>query len=121
MTLKIRYLICVKEKEKTVKINLVLREETPGGGTEAVTSLRTYYEGEDGYELFGSFQNLLIYGTDVSIMRDRSPYDKLSTYINLPDVKSLSVSKKIAKKAEEEGIDWYEIWPDLEHYRVYEW
>ncbi len=111
----------MKEKEKTEKINLVLREKISGGGTEAVASLRTYYEGEDGYELYGSFQNLHIYGTDVSKMRDRSPYDKLSTYINLPDIKSLAVSKKIAHKAEEEGIDWYEIWPDLENYRVYEW
>lgn len=54
------------------------------------------------------------------LLNDYSPFDKLSTYINLPDIKSLAVSKKIAQIAEEEGIDWYEIWPDLEHYRVFE-
>ena len=110
----------MKEKEMTGKKDLDLREVVPGG-SEPVASLRTYYEGEDGDEEYGSFQNLHIYGTVHSKMSDRSPYDKLSTYINLPNIKSLAVSKKIAQKAEEEGIDWYEIWPDLEHYRVFEW
>ncbi|MDE7177567.1 MAG: hypothetical protein K2O59_07085 [Lachnospiraceae bacterium] len=109
------------EKETTDKIVLNLRKSTSRGGFEAVASLRTYYESEDGYELYGSFQTLFIQGTEDSNMRDSSPYDKLSTYINLPDIKSLVVRKKIAHRAEEEGIDWYEIWPDLEHYRVLEW
>ncbi len=110
----------MEEKEVKEKMDLVLWEEIPGG-IEAVTSVRTYYEGEDGYELYGSFQTLHIYGTDLSFMRNQgSPYDKISTYINLPDIKNLVVSKKIAKTAEEEGIDWYEIWPDLEHYKVLE-
>ena len=110
----------MKEKDMTGKKDLDLREEVPGGN-EPVASLRTYYEDEDGYEEYGSFQNLHIYGTVHSKMRRHSPYDKLSTYINLPDIKSLTVSKKIAQSAEEEGIDWYEIWPELEHYRVLEW
>ena len=109
----------MEERETKDKLILNLREEVPGGD-EAVASLRTYYEGEDGDEEYGSFQNLHIYGTELSFMSRHSPYDKLSTYINLPNIKSLAVSKKIAQKAEEEGIDWYEIWPDLEHYRVFE-
>lgn len=110
----------MEEKELTGKINLDLREEVPGGN-EPVASIRTYYEDEDGCEEYESFQNLHIYGTELSIMSRHSPYDKLSTYINLPDIKSLTVSKKIAQIAEDEGIDWYEIWPELEHYRVLEW
>ena len=55
------------------------------------------------------------------IRRQRgSPYDKQSININLPDIKSLVVSEKIARSAEKEGIDWYEIWPDLEYYKVLE-
>ncbi|MDE7177563.1 MAG: hypothetical protein K2O59_07065 [Lachnospiraceae bacterium] len=111
----------MEERETTDKIILDLREETPGAGAESVVSLCTYYESEDGYELYGSFQNLYIYGTKRSNMSGRSPYDKVSTYINLPDIKSLVVSKKIAQSAEEEGIDWYEIWPDLEYYEVLEY
>ncbi len=110
----------MEERETTDKIILDLREETPGAGAESVTCLRTYYESEDGYEQYGYFQTLYIYGTKRSIMSGKSPYDKISTYINLPDIKSLVVSKKIAEIAEEEGIDWYEIWPDLEHYEVLE-
>ena len=53
-------------------------------------------------------------------MGDDSIYNKASTYINLPDIKSLVVEKKIDQSAEEEGIDWYEIWPDLEYYEVLE-
>ena len=99
----------MEEIETTEKIMLVLREEM-AGGYEAVACLRTYYEGEDGYELYESFQNLQIYGTVHSFMKNRgSPYDKVSTYINLPDIKCLAVSKKIAQSAEEEKIDWYEV------------
>lgn len=109
----------VAEKKVTKKIRLVIREKMPGG-TEAVVSLRNYYESEDVFEQYGSFQNLNIYGTERSNKGNASPYNKASTYINLPDVKSLVVSQKIAKNAEEEGIDWYEIWPDLEYYEVLE-
>ncbi|MDE6627385.1 MAG: hypothetical protein K2K56_13605 [Lachnospiraceae bacterium] len=108
------------EKETTEKICVVIREETmEGGGTEGVASLCNYYENGDEFEKYESLQSLYIYGTERSIMRKRgSPYDKVSTYINLPDIKRLTVSKKIAQSVEEEGIDWYEIWPDLEYYEV---
>lgn len=112
--------VVMEEKNATEKNELVLREKIPGG-TEAVVSLRTYYEGENEYEQYVFFQTLYIYGTELSFMRQRgSPYDKLSTYINLPDIKRLILTEKIAKKAEEEGIDWYEIWPELEYYEVLE-
>ena len=111
----------VREKENIEnKISLVIREKIPGG-VEAVASLRNYYEGENGCEQYEMLQCLYITGTEHSFRRQQgSPYDKISTYINLPDIKSLVVSEKIAKTAEEEGIDWYEIWPDLEYYEVLE-
>ncbi|MDE6663358.1 MAG: hypothetical protein K2K46_08445 [Lachnospiraceae bacterium] len=107
----------LEEKEMTEKICLTIREEMGGGqGTEWVASLRNYYESEDGYETYESLQILYIRGTKSSQKGDSSPYNKASTYINLPDIKSLVVSEKIAQNAEEEGIDWYEIWADLEYY-----
>ncbi|MDE7177566.1 MAG: hypothetical protein K2O59_07080 [Lachnospiraceae bacterium] len=109
----------IKENETTEKVHLAIREQMPGG-YEAVASLSNYYENEDGYEEYESLQNLYILGTEHSHMSGKSPYDKISTYINLLDIKSLVVRKKIAKIAEEEGIDWYEIWPDLEYYEVLE-
>ena len=109
----------MEEKEMTEKIVLYLWEEIPGGHSSLV-SLRNYYECEDGYEQYVSFQSLYIYGTSYDVKQQDNPYNKLSTYISLPDIKSLFVRKKIAQSAEEEGIDWYEIWPDLEHYKVWE-
>lgn len=109
----------LKEKEVTQKIQLAIWEEM-SGGSETVVSLYNYYDGVDGYEQYTALQNLYISGTNRSIKGDASPYNKASTYINLPDIKRLVVSKKIAQNAEEEGIDWYEVWSDLEYYEVLE-
>lgn len=107
----------MEEKEMTGKIVMYLWGERSGGYSSLV-SIRNYYEGEDGYEQYGYFQTLYIYGTSPHMDQQETLYDKISTYINLPDIKSLGVTEKIAQRAEEEGIDWYEIWPDLEHYEV---
>lgn len=109
----------MKEKETTEKKDLLLLDKV-SGRYEPVVSIRTYYEWQDECFQYESFQTLFIYGADQSTKSDNNPYDKLSTYINLSDIKCLAVSKKIAQIAEEEGIDWYEIWPDLEHYKVLE-
>ncbi len=90
----------VMEKENIAnKIRLVIREKIPGG-VEAVASLRNYYEGENGCEQYEMLQCLYITGTEHSNKDGYSPYDKISTYINLPDIKSLVVSEKIAKIVE---------------------
>ena len=109
----------MEEKEITGKIVLYLWGER-SGGYSSLASIRNYYEGEDGYEQYESFQTLYIYGTPPHMDQQETLYDKISTYINLSDIKSLAVKEKIAQSAEEEGIDWYEIWPDLEHYKVWE-
>lgn len=112
--------VVMEEKEMTVKIDLDLREKIPGG-VESVASLSNYYEGENGCEQYETLQCLYISGTEHSFRRQQgSPYDKITTYINLPDIKSLIVTEKIAQQAAEEEIDWYEIWPDLEYYEVLE-
>ena len=109
----------MEENKMTGKKVLYLWGERTGGYSSLV-SIRNYYEGEDGYEQYGSFQALYIYGTSPHMDQQETLYDKISTYINLTDIKSLGITEKIAQSAEEEGIDWYEIWPDLEHYKVWE-
>ena len=106
----------VIKKDKTVmqKINLVIKEEFVSGAYRTAVSLRNYYEVEDGYKQYKSFQNLYIGETVFS----SGPYGKASTYTTLPDIRRLCVIKEIAQDAEEEGIDWYEVWPDLEYYEV---
>ena len=106
-----------KIKELKIKKKIYLRfAEEITGGNEAVAYLCNYYEDEHRVERYETLQSLEIRGTDMSNKGDDSPYNKASTYINLKDIKSLMVTKKIVQSAEEEEIDWYEIWPDLEHY-----
>ncbi|MBD5523579.1 MAG: hypothetical protein HDR04_04015 [Lachnospiraceae bacterium] len=107
----------MKEKEMTEKIDLAILEKM-AGGTEGMVSLCNYYEYEDENQQYETLQCLRISGSKHS--NKGSLYNKASTYINLPDIKSLVVSEKIDQNAEEEGIDWYEIWPDLEYYKVLE-
>ncbi|MCM1087588.1 MAG: hypothetical protein NC419_05485 [Muribaculaceae bacterium] len=104
----------LEEKEITDKICLEICEKIPGGYT-GVANIKNYYEVEDVYETYESLQNLYIGGNEHF---NSSHGNKPSTYINLPDIKSLVVEEKIAQNAEEEGIDWYEVWPDLEYYKV---
>ena len=108
----------VIKKDKTVmqKINLVIEEEFVSGAYRTAVSLQNYYEGVNEYIQYKSFQNLYIGETVFS----SGPYGKASTYTTLPDIRRLCVIKEIAQDAEEEGIDWCEIWPDLEWYEVLE-
>ncbi|MBD5513302.1 MAG: hypothetical protein HDR06_01270 [Lachnospiraceae bacterium] len=107
----------MKEKEMTEKIDLAILEKM-AGGTEGLVSLCNYYEYEDECQQYEALQCLRISGSKHS--NKGSLYNKASTYINLPDIKSLVIEKKIAQSAEDEGINWYEIWPELEHYKVLE-
>lgn len=104
----------IKGKKVAQKMKVVIEEEFVSGAYRTAVSVRNYYEEEDGYRQYDFFQNLYIGQTIFD------SYNKAETYINLPDIKRLCVSKEIARDAEEEGIDWYEIWPDLEYYEVLE-
>ena len=110
----------IQEKASTEKINLVIWEEVSSGAYKILAELSNYYEYKDGYEQYKSLQSLDIVGSKFSHMECGRLYNKASTYINLPDIRNLVVSEKIAQSAEEEGIDWYEIWPELEYYEVFE-
>ena len=59
---------------------------------------------------------LTIYGNDGS---ESSLYNQPSSYPALEGIEYLRVIDKVNKKAEEEGIDWYEVFPDLKGYEVY--
>ncbi|MCH5249050.1 MAG: hypothetical protein J1E98_03935 [Lachnospiraceae bacterium] len=104
------------EEDKIVgKIGIQFYEEMLGG-IETVAILYNYYDEDGGFEQYNSFQGLEVWGTRRSYREDDSPYNKASTYIKLKDIRSLIVTDKIAKAAEEEDIDWYDVWPDLEYY-----
>ncbi len=110
----------IQEKGSLEKIRLVIREEISSGAYKTLAELRNYYEYKDGYEQYKSLQSLDIIGSKFFRLECARLYNKASTYINLPDIKRLIITEKIAQSAEEEGIDWYGIWPDLEYYEVLE-
>lgn len=108
----------VNEMLKKYSINsricLVIREIVPGGTSSAVC-LSNYYENDSEYESYETLQCLEIRGAE----GEYKIYNEASTYENLKDIKALILEVDINKSFEEEGVDWYEIWPDLEHYDIY--
>ncbi len=47
-------------------------------------------------------------------------YNHADTYLQLKNVKTLIVTPEIDRDAKENGIDWFEVWPELEHFEVRE-
>ena len=47
--------------------------------------------------------------------------DSPSIYTGIEGIKKLSLNAGMKKQAEKEGIDWYELWPDLEEVEVVDW
>ncbi len=105
----------LKENDINTRICLVIWEVIPGG-TRTMVCLSNYYENDSEYESYETLQCLEIRGAESGY----ETYNKVSAYENLKDIKALSVKKKINKIWKDEGIDWYEVWPDLEHYEVLE-
>lgn len=106
----------LKEEGSYKKVEIGLYEKIPGG-TEPVAVLCNYYENESEVIQYESLQVLEIWGT-LQTPND-NVYNNASTYTELKDIKCLVVAEKVNKKAEEEDIDWYEIFPDLEEYEVF--
>lgn len=42
------------------------------------------------------------------------------TYVEIEGIKELTLSQELYDSSEEKGIDWFEIWPELEHITVYD-
>ena len=64
-------------------------------------------------------QVLTLYGSELADASDSSVLNNCATYFGFEDIRSLTISEKIEKNAKEEGVDWYEVWPNLEHFEVY--
>ena len=47
-------------------------------------------------------------------------WDDVNIYSSLVEVRKIEVSDKLQDKAELTGIDWYELWPNLEEVTVYD-
>lgn len=105
-----------KMEEENIKsrICLVIWEVIPGG-TRTMVCLSNYYENDAEYESYEALQCLEIRGA----RRKYELYNEVSTYENLEDIRALILEAGFNESMEEEGTDWYEIWPNLEHFDIY--
>ncbi len=81
----------------------------------AAIDILDYYDSNQRYDDFQCIE--------ISGLLTESPeaiYNHAETYLQLKNVKTLVVTPEIDRDAKENGIDWYEAWPEQESYEVRE-
>ena len=100
-------------QEEKKKIAIYVEVEDPYG-SESVLNLKNYSNDNSeraDYERF--------YALSISYPDFEEGLRNPQTYTGIEGIKYLRIDSEMQKKAEEQGIDWYEIWPDLEDVVVY--
>ena len=95
-------------QEEKKKIAIYVEVEDPYG-SESVLNLKNYSNDNSeraDYERF--------YALSISYPDFEEGLRNPQTYTGIEGIKYLRIDSEMQKKAEEQGIDWYEIWPDLE-------
>ena len=100
-------------QEEKKKIAIYVEVEDPYG-SESVLNLKNYSNDNSEQADYERFYALSISYPDFE-EELRNP----QTYTGIEGIKYLRIDSEMQKKAEEQGIDWYEIWPDLEDVVVY--
>lgn len=99
------------------KVCVTLWEENGFGSYSKIFSVYNFYENETGFIMLDGFYRLNI--SDLFI--DSDIWGRPETYKKCFDtITVLEIPIELQQKAEEEGIDWYEIWPDLVEVEVIE-
>lgn len=98
------------------KISVYVFSEIPYG-LESVFSLKNYSDRRLETADYDGLCSLYISNPNVS----EDPFFlNPSTYTSIKGIKKLEINQQMQKRAEEEGIDWYAYWPDLEEIIVRE-
>ena len=100
-------------QEEKKKIAIYVEVEDPYG-SESVLNLKNYSNDNSeraDYERF--------YALSISYPDFEEGLRNPQTYTGIEGIKYLRIDSEMQKKAEEQGIDWYEVWPDLEDVVVY--
>ena len=95
-------------QEEKKKIAIYVEVEDPYG-SESVLNLKNYSNDNSeraDYERF--------YALSISYPDFEEGLRNPQTYTGIEGIKYLRIDSEMQKKAEEQGIDWYEVWPDLE-------
>ncbi len=89
------------------------------GGSGGTCALQNYIElSEDGEKYDLEFSEMCVYTISYQDLSDPILMEP-DTFTGVEGVKYLRISKLMQEKADEEGIDWYEIWPDLEGVEIF--
>lgn len=97
------------QKEKK-KIAVYVKVENTHG-VESVLSLKNYTNDNSEQADYEGFYALSI---SYFMNSEEESFKDPQTYTGIEGIKHLRIDSEMQKKAEEQGIDWYEIWPDLE-------
>ena len=95
-------------QEEKKKLAIYVEVEDPYG-SESVLNLKNYSNDNSEQADYERFYALSISYPDFE-EELRNP----QTYTGIEGIKYLRIDSEMQKRAEEQGIDWYEIWPDLE-------
>ena len=100
-------------QEEKKKIAIYVEVENTHG-SESVLNLKNYSNDNSEQADYERFYALSISYPDFE-EELRNP----QTYTGIEGIKYLRIDSEMQKRAEEQRIDWYEIWPDLEDVVVY--
>ena len=107
----------IEEKGIADKVDILLHYEIPGGMGMSIR-LCNYSDDKLTYPDCNGLQRLASGGYKEEVNTDF--YNNPNSYIAITNIKYLKVRKSIHERAEAEGIDWYEYWPELESVEVFE-
>ena len=102
-------------QEEKKKIAIYVEVENTHG-LESALNLKNYTNDNSeqaDYEGFYALSTSYLDNTAQESLKDPQ------TYTGIEGIKYLRIDSEMQKRAEEQGIDWYEIWPDLEDVVVY--
>ncbi len=102
---------------KELKICFQIGAQTTGwyGGSCA---LQNYIKVSDDVDEYIQFSEMCVY--IITYNYDSVPIiTEPETFTGVTGIKYLMISKEMQEKAEEKGIDWYEIWSDLQEVVVF--
>ncbi len=97
-------------QEEKKKIAIYVKVENTHG-VESVLSLKNY--SNDNFEQ-ADYDGFYALSISYFMNSEEKSFKDPQTYTEIEGIKHLRIDSEMQKRAEEQGIDWYEIWPDLE-------
>ena len=101
-------------KNEPEKVSIWVGMETQGR-LEEVFSLENFSDAELDEADYDGMYSIGIYKPKDA---HDTCFDSPSVYTEIEGIRKLTIDAEMKKQAEKEGIDWYEIWPDLEEVEV---